>query len=84
MPLIQIQPYYRLGYAVVSLIFLVQIIGYGTMCFCGNILHKKMGRHKLLSLGGFLSSLGFSLICWAPPFPVMVIPLSFITNNRSW
>jgi hypothetical protein len=79
---IQIQPYYNIGYAVVSLIFLIQIVGYGVSSLCGNYLHDKLGRHKFAIVGAIMQCICYSLICWAPPFPVMVCNLASVL--RLW
>jgi fucose permease len=81
---IKIQAYYHIGYAVVSIIFLIQIVGYGTSSFMGNYFHTKLGRHKLAVIGGLMQCICYSLVCWAPPFPVMVcFPLGALTD-RWW
>jgi len=75
----QIQPYYNVGYEVISLIFLLGILSYGISCFCGDYLDIKIGRHKLAVLSGLLKCICWALICWAPPFPVLVRYLTGIT-----
>ena len=68
----------------VSLIFLIQIVGYGTASFMGNYLHTKFGRHKFAIIGGLMQCVCYSLICWAPPFPVMVFNGNMHSDDRLW
>ena len=60
-----------------SLIFLIQVVGYGTTCLTGHYLYSKLGQHKLVVLGGCLTILCHVLASWRPPFAVFVTFLAF-------
>ena len=71
--LIYMQSYYRISYTTVSLVFLLQVLGYGAMSFVNNSLLQRLGRRWLSAFGNGLLLVGFALISGGPPFPVVAI-----------
>ncbi|TFY63546.1 hypothetical protein EVG20_g6271 [Dentipellis fragilis] len=69
----RIQVVYNVGFAVVSLIFLVNSVGYVTGSLLNIVLTDRLGFGKTIVLGVSSLLIGYSLQAPAPPFPVFVI-----------
>ncbi|MCJ1409241.1 hypothetical protein MMC19_003319 [Ptychographa xylographoides] len=68
-----IEPYYNIGYAVVSLIFVANAVGFIAAAFYSNTLLARFGRARVLVFAESLLVIGYTMIVCSPPFPVVVI-----------
>ncbi|MCJ1401767.1 hypothetical protein MMC11_004984 [Xylographa trunciseda] len=68
-----IEPYYNIGYAVVSMIFVANAVGFIAAAIYTTTLQARFGRAKVLVLAELLMIAGYAMIVCAPPFPVVVI-----------
>lgn len=67
------EKYYHIGYAIVSLIFITNAIGFILAAFFVHVLDNKLGRAKTLMLTDIANMGAYILMGFAPPFPVFVI-----------
>jgi fucose permease len=70
--------YYDIGYAVVSLIFVGQAIGFLVSAVALDPLRAKIGRAKLLGLAQGMLTLAYIAHCTGAPFPVIVCAFFFV------
>ncbi|KAI0393500.1 MFS general substrate transporter [Xylariaceae sp. FL0594] len=70
--------YYNIGYAVVSLIFVGQALGFIAAAPFVDTVRRRLGRARTLGLGDSLMVLGFIPFLCAAPFPVIVVGYFFI------
>jgi fucose permease len=73
-----IETHYRIGYAVVSLIFVAQALGFIVAAFFIDALHSRFGRAKSLILAEALMIAGYVMTIPAPPYPVVVVAYFWI------
>ncbi|KAL9118197.1 MAG: hypothetical protein Q9187_005260 [Circinaria calcarea] len=64
---------YSIGYAVVSLIFVSNAVGFITAAPFTQLLLARIGRAKLLALAQALMVVGYTVVVCRPPFPAVVI-----------
>lgn len=64
---------YRIGYAVVSLIFVTNAVGFISAAFITDFLTSKFGRAKSLMFAEALVLAGYVIVVCTPPFPVVVV-----------
>lgn len=64
--------HYGIGYAIVSLIFVTNAIGFISAAFFVDVLDGRFGRAKTLMLSQVFACCGFIPIVCTPPFPVIV------------
>ncbi|KAI9686250.1 MAG: hypothetical protein M1822_003906 [Bathelium mastoideum] len=64
---------YRIGYAVVSLIFVTNAIGFISAAFITDFLTSRFGRAKSLMFAEALVLSGYVMVVCTPPFPVVVV-----------
>ncbi|KAI0322837.1 MFS general substrate transporter [Amylostereum chailletii] len=69
----RIQEVYHVGFAVVSLIFVANCIGFVTGSLSNIWLTRKLGFGKIIVLGSLAQTIGYCFQSPAPPFPVFVI-----------
>ncbi|ORY62893.1 major facilitator superfamily domain-containing protein [Pseudomassariella vexata] len=67
------ETYYNIGYAIVSLIFIGNAIGFITAAPCIDTLRARLGRAKTLALSQILMALAYVPIVCTAPFPVIVV-----------
>lgn len=67
------EKYYNVGYAIVSLIFISNAVGFILAAFFINALDNKLGRAKTLMLCDAVLMVGHTMMAVTPPFPVFVI-----------
>ena len=65
--------HYSIGYAIVSLIFITNAIGYISTAFFVDALRARLGRARTLMVAQTLLVCGYIPIICQPPFPVVVI-----------
>ncbi|KFA71285.1 hypothetical protein S40288_06725 [Stachybotrys chartarum IBT 40288] len=65
--------HYHVGYAVVSLIFVGQALGFITAAAALDSLRARFGRGKVLGLANAILALGYLPIVATAPFPVVVL-----------
>ena len=68
---------YKIGYAVVSLIFVTNALGFISAAPFIDTLGARLGRAKSLILAEFLMIISYIVIVCTPPFPVVVISFFF-------
>jgi len=64
---------YRIGYAVVSLIFVTTAIGFIITSFAIDAIQSKLGRARTLMVSEVIFLMGYVMIACTPPFPVVVV-----------
>jgi fucose permease len=67
------ETHYHIGYAVVSLIFVGQALGFILAAFFNNTVLSKLGRAKTLMCAMALMIAAFIVLVCTPPYPVVVI-----------
>ncbi|KAH0013742.1 MFS general substrate transporter, partial [Aureobasidium melanogenum] len=67
------EKHYHIGYAVVSLIFITNAIGFITAAFFTDLTLEKLGRAKACVLSEAMLIAGYVIMVFTPPFPVVVI-----------
>ncbi|KAI0000192.1 MFS general substrate transporter [Russula compacta] len=69
----RIQSVYHVGFAVVSVVFIANCIGFVTGSIANIVMNDKLGFGKVIALGSAVQIVAFSIQASAPPFPVFVI-----------
>jgi fucose permease len=72
------EKHYQIGYAVVSLIFVSQAIGFLAAAFLTDILKTRLGLAKTYCLSEFVMVTGYAMIVATPPYPVVVFAFFLI------
>ncbi|KAF8903955.1 major facilitator superfamily domain-containing protein [Gymnopilus junonius] len=77
------QEQYKVGFSVVSMIFVGSCFGY----ICGaalNVwLNDRVGMGKILVLGAVCQSIGYAIIIPAPPFPLLICAYVIVGFSES-
>lgn len=68
-----LETYYRIGYAVVSMLFVGNAVGFILSAFFVNMTLGKLGRAKTLLLSETIIIAGYLMLVTAPPYPVVVV-----------
>ena len=68
---------YNIGYAIVSLIFVANAIGFIGAAPFTNILQARFGRAKVLVFAAALVIIGYIMVVARSPFPVVVVGFLF-------
>lgn len=68
-----IEEYYHIGYAVVSLVFVANAIGFVLAAFFIHTLDEKFGRAKTLMFSDFVLLVSYIILVVTPPFPAVVV-----------
>lgn len=63
---------YNIGYAIVSLIFVTNAVGFILAAPLTQMLELKLGRSKTYSLATSLTTAGYIILVCKPPFPAVV------------
>ncbi|KAF2227083.1 major facilitator superfamily domain-containing protein [Elsinoe ampelina] len=63
---------YNIGYAIVSLIFVANAVGFITTAFCSDVVHSKLGRARTLMMSEIIIALGYMVIVFTPQFAAVV------------
>jgi MFS family permease len=74
-----IEAYYNIGYAVVSLIWITNAVGFILAAFFTDMILSRLGRARLLMLSELLMIAGYVMAACAPPFPAVVV--SYLING---
>ena len=69
---------YNIGYAVVSLIFVANALGFIVAAACTDAMEARLGRSRTYAVSLALMSASHVAIVCTPPFPVVVISFFFI------
>ncbi|PIL23539.1 MFS general substrate transporter [Ganoderma sinense ZZ0214-1] len=69
----RIQSFYHVGFAVVSLIFVLNTVGFLIGAIANVWLTDKFGFGKCILLGGLTQAAGYALMIPAGPFPLMCV-----------
>ncbi len=64
---------YDIGYAVVSLIFVTNAVGWIVMAPLSQVIEARAGRSRSLIIACSLMTIGYTALVCAPPFPVVVL-----------
>lgn len=67
-----IETWYGIGYAVVSLIFITNAVGFILAAFFADIISGRLGRARSLMLSEAFMIVGYTIIACSPPFGVVV------------
>jgi fucose permease len=67
------EKYYHIGYAIVSLIFITNAIGFITAAFFTDLTLEKLGRARACMFSETMLIAGYVIMACTPPFPVVVI-----------
>ncbi|KZT04502.1 MFS general substrate transporter [Laetiporus sulphureus 93-53] len=73
----RIERYYHIGFAIVSLLFVTNCIGFLSGAVLNVHLDQKLGLGKTLVLGAFVQLIGYAMMAPGGPFPVMCIAFIF-------
>jgi fucose permease len=73
-----IETHYKIGYAVVSLVFVSQAAGFITAAFFTEALKGRIGQAKTLVFSELLMVISFVGLVCTPPFPVVVCLFFFL------
>lgn len=68
-----IEEYYHIKYAVVSIIFITNAIGFLAAAFVVQALDKRLGRATTLIISELFTGLGFVMMLIPPPYAVFTI-----------
>lgn len=69
---------YKIGYAIVSLIFVTNAIGFIAAAPVSQLLQARLGRAKTLVLAESVMVAAYIMLVCKPPFPVVVISFLFL------
>ena len=69
---------YRIGYAIVSLIFVTNAAGFISAAPVIQAVQARFGRAKTLAFGQIIITLGYIMLITRPPFPVVVVAFYFL------
>jgi len=67
------ESYYHIGYAIVSLIWISNAIGFILAAFCTDVIREHIGQAKTLMVSETLIVAGYVILVCSPPFPAVVI-----------
>ncbi|KAI0759756.1 MFS general substrate transporter [Irpex lacteus] len=73
----RMQENYNVGYAVVSLIFVLNTVGFVAGAIANVYAFDKLGLGRTMLLGSVSQVIGYALMAPAPPFPVLCIGYVF-------
>ncbi len=69
---------HHIGYAIVSLIFVTNAIGFLSAAFIVDFILHKLGRAKTLMAAEVLLIVGYTIVACTPQFPLVVIAIYFL------
>ena len=72
------EEHYHIGYALVSLIFVANAVGFLIAAPTSNALASALGRSKCLMLSEVMMLVGYVIIVSTPPFPAVVVAYLFL------
>ncbi|KAG0652901.1 hypothetical protein D0Z07_0436 [Hyphodiscus hymeniophilus] len=73
-----IEKHYNIGYAITSLIFVTNAVGFISAAVFVDALRAQIGRAKTLLFSTSLQIIGLVMIVCTPPFPVIVVSFLFL------
>ncbi|KAH8808874.1 major facilitator superfamily transporter [Xylogone sp. PMI_703] len=73
-----IERHYNIGYAIVSLIFITNAVGFISAAFFVDAIRSRLGRAKALLFAHSLILFGYLPVVFTPPFPVIVVVFFFL------
>ncbi|PSS10775.1 hypothetical protein M430DRAFT_107964 [Amorphotheca resinae ATCC 22711] len=73
-----IEKHYDIGYAVVSLIFVTNAIGFILAAFFVDALRGRFGRAKTLMFAQTMMICGYIPVICTPPYPVVIVSFFFL------
>ncbi|KAK9364504.1 major facilitator superfamily domain-containing protein [Lipomyces kononenkoae] len=87
--LLHIESHYQVTYTVISLCFLAPAAGYMVSSLLNSEMHVRLGRWATTLVGLLLMCVAYSLICWAPPLPILVVSYGLVglgigTLDAAW
>lgn len=65
--------HYNIGFAVMSLIFVGQAIGFILAAFFNNTILSKLGRAKMLMAAELVMIVAYVILVCAPPYPAVIV-----------
>ncbi|PHH55530.1 Bypass of stop codon protein 6 [Ceratocystis fimbriata CBS 114723] len=73
-----IEQHYNISYMVVSVLFLSPCLGYLLAGLVNNSVHYYMGQFGIAFLGPLLHAIGFLIIIFHPPYPVLPVAVFLV------
>ena len=67
-----IETHYHINYAIVSLVFVSQAVGFIVAAFCTEVLKSRVGQAKSLVFSELLMVAAYAGLLGTPPYPVIV------------
>lgn len=75
------ETHYRIGYAIVSLIFVANAVGFIAAAPLCHVLTNRFGRSKVLAACTLINAAAYVAIACQPPFAVVVIAFAFLGKS---
>lgn len=72
------EAHYRIGYAVVSLIFVSQAVGFVSAAFFTDAIKTRLGQARTYALSELLMVASYAVIVASPPYPLVVVVFFFL------
>lgn len=72
------EDHYHIGYALVSLIFVANAVGFIIAAPTSNAIASALGRSKCLMFSEVMMLVGYVIIVCTPPFPAVVVAYLFL------
>ena len=69
---------YKIGYAIMSLIFVTNAVGFISACPITQLLQNRLGRAKTLVLTQCIISAAYVMLVCRPPFAIVVVGFFFL------
>lgn len=69
----QLEEYYNLSYAVISVIFLTPFVGYSAAALANASIHIKLGQRGIAAIAPICQIIPYVVLSVHPPFPVIVV-----------
>ncbi|KXL43946.1 hypothetical protein M433DRAFT_61575 [Acidomyces richmondensis BFW] len=67
------ETYYKIGYAIVSLIWISNAVGFLLAAFCSSAIVGRLGQAKTLMISEACMTAGYIFMASSPPFPAAVV-----------
>ncbi|KAN0086410.1 Major facilitator superfamily domain containing protein [Elaphomyces granulatus] len=70
-----LETWYHLDYTTVAVVFLAPLLGFLAAAISNNSIHLRFGQRGLAVLACGCHLIGYTVICFHPPYPVLIISL---------
>lgn len=72
-----LEEYYRISYALTSVLFLSPFIGYTIAALTNNSIHHRFGQRGIALVAPISKLIAYVVLCVHPPYPVIVVFILF-------